>query len=52
MAGKTDMLVGRWHGAFIHLPLQKVTCGRRKVDPNSELWHAVLESTGQPARWG
>jgi 6-phosphofructokinase 1 len=52
MAGKTDMLVGRWHGAFIHLPLQRVTCGRRKVDPNSELWHAVLESTGQPARWG
>lgn len=52
MAGKTDMLVGRWHGAFIHLPLQMVTHGRRKVDPNSELWHAVLESTGQPARWG
>ncbi len=51
MAGKTDMLVGRWHGAFVHLPLEMVTRGRRKVDPNSELWHAVLESTGQPARW-
>ena len=22
----------------------------RKVDPASELWHSVLESTGQPAR--
>lgn len=51
MAGKTDMLVGRWHGAFVHLPLAMVTRGRRKVDPNGELWHAVLESTGQPARW-
>jgi 6-phosphofructokinase 1 len=51
MAGKTNMLVGRWHGAFVHLPLEMVTRGRRKVDPNSELWHAVLESTGQPARW-
>jgi len=51
MAGKTDMLVGRWHGAFVHLPLNMVTHGRRKVDPKSELWHAVLESTGQPARW-
>lgn len=50
MAGKTSMLVGRWHNAFVHLPLDMVTHGRRKVDSNSELWHAVLESTGQPAR--
>jgi 6-phosphofructokinase 1 len=50
MAGKTGMLVGRWHGAFIHLPITLATQGRRKVDPQSELWHAVLESTGQPAR--
>ncbi len=49
MAGKTGMLVGRWHGAFVHLPLELVTEGRRKVDPSSELWHSVLESTGQPA---
>jgi 6-phosphofructokinase 1 len=44
------MLVGRWHGTFVHLPLDLVTGGRRKVDPSSELWHAVLETTGQPAR--
>lgn len=50
MAGKTAMLVGRWHGAFVHLPIALATRGRRKVDPQSELWHSVLESTGQPAR--
>jgi 6-phosphofructokinase 1 len=50
MAGKTDLLVGRWHGAFVHLPIRLATMGRRKVDPKSELWHSVLESTGQPAR--
>jgi 6-phosphofructokinase 1 len=50
MAGKTAMLVGRWHGAFVHLPIALATQGRRKVDPHSELWHSVLESTGQPAR--
>jgi 6-phosphofructokinase 1 len=50
MAGKTAMLVGRWHCAFVHLPISLATHGRRKVDPKSELWHAVLESTGQPAR--
>ena len=48
MAGKTGMLVGRWHGTFIHLPLESVTKGRRKVDPAGELWHSVLENTGQP----
>ena len=48
MAGKTAMLVGRWHGSFIHLPLGLVTEGRRKVDPAGELWHSVLENTGQP----
>jgi 6-phosphofructokinase 1 len=50
MAGKTGMLVGRWHCSFVHLPIGLATHGRRKVDPNGELWHAVLESTGQPAR--
>ncbi len=50
MAGKTNMLVGRWHGAFVHLPITLATTGRRKVDAHSELWHAVLESTGQPIR--
>lgn len=48
IAGKTQMLVGRWHGSFVHLPLDMVTHGRRKVDPKKELWHSVLESTGQP----
>ena len=48
MAGKTGMLVGRWHGTFIHLPLESATRGRRKVDPAGELWHSVLENTGQP----
>ncbi len=49
MAGKTNMLVGRWHGSFVHLPLELVIHGRRKVDPTQELWHSVLECTGQPS---
>jgi 6-phosphofructokinase 1 len=50
MAGKTNMVIGRWHGTFIHLPLHLVTHGRRKIDPHGELWHSVLEKTGQPGR--
>ncbi len=50
MAGKTGMVVGRWHGTFVHLPIALVTQGRRKLDAKSELWHSVLESTGQPTQ--
>ncbi len=49
MAGKTGMLVGCWHGAFVHLPLELITHGRRKVNPREDLWLAVLAATGQPA---
>ena len=52
MAGKTAMLVGRWHGSFVHLPIALATQGRAKINPNGDLWHAVLENTGQPAMLG
>lgn len=48
MAGKTEMLVGRIHGRQIHVPVQAVTSGRKRLDPESSLWRAVLQSTGQP----
>lgn len=50
MAGKTNMLVGRRHGTFVHVPIELVIKQRRKVESNSNLWHSVLDCTGQPAR--
>ena len=50
MAGKTGMVVARWHQRFVHLPMKVVTRGRKKVDPNGDLWRSVVEATGQPAR--
>jgi 6-phosphofructokinase 1 len=50
MAGKTGILVARWHGHFVHLPIPLATSGRKRVDPQGDLWQSVLESTGQPAR--
>lgn len=47
MGGRTNMLIGRWHGSFVHIPFELVIKGRRKVDPAGDLWQAVLESTGQ-----
>jgi 6-phosphofructokinase 1 len=51
MGGKTNMVVGRWHGHFVNLPMQVVTIRRRKVNPQGDLWLSVLESTGQPAEF-
>jgi len=48
MAGKTNMLVGRWHDTFVHIPLSLVICNRRKIDPKGDIWRSVLETTGQP----
>jgi 6-phosphofructokinase 1 len=48
MAGRTAMVVGRWHGRFVHLPISLATGSRNQVDPNGDLWMSVLEATGQP----
>jgi len=47
MSGKTGMLVGRFRGEYVHLPLQTVMSGK-KVDPAGNIWMRVIESTGQP----
>lgn len=51
MAGKTGLVVARWHSAYIHLPIGVATSARRYVDPGKDVWLSVLESTGQPARF-
>ncbi len=47
MAGKTEMIVARWHQRFVHTPITAVVAQQRRVTPNGEIWHSVLESTGQ-----
>jgi 6-phosphofructokinase 1 len=51
MAGRTAMVVGRWHGRFVHLPISLATGSRSQVDPDGDLWMSVLEATGQPPRF-
>jgi 6-phosphofructokinase 1 len=52
MAGNTELLIGRWHGRFVHVPMPLATRFRKQVDPSSDLWMSVIESTGQPVSWG
>ncbi len=47
MAGRTDMVVAKLQDRYVHLPLELVTRTRRKLNIYSDLWRAVLESTGQ-----
>jgi 6-phosphofructokinase 1 len=52
MAGRTEMVVGRWRRRFVHLPIPVAVSRRNQVDPGGDLWMAVLETTGQPPRFG
>ncbi len=35
MAGKTGIVVGRWHSTYVHLPISLVTSARKQVDPKA-----------------
>jgi len=48
MSGKTNIVIGYHAGQFIHLPIDLAISKRKTIDPESELWLSVLETTGQP----
>ena len=48
MAGKTDLVIGRWHRIFTHVPLPASIGQKKRIDPDEALWLAVTETTGQP----
>jgi 6-phosphofructokinase 1 len=52
MAGNTNMLIGRWHGRFVHVPMALATRESRRVNPEGDLWMSVIENTGQPRTFG
>ncbi|MEX2140607.1 MAG: ATP-dependent 6-phosphofructokinase [Pirellulales bacterium] len=52
MCGRTELLIGRWHGRFVHIPMPMAIQRRHVIDPDGDLWMSVLESTGQPWRIG
>lgn len=48
MSGKTDIVIGYYNSEFIHLPIDIAISKRKQIDPESELWLSILETTGQP----
>lgn len=47
MAGKTQLLIGRWNEHFVHVPMSASANKRKHVDIDGKLWRGVLEATGQ-----
>jgi len=51
MAGKTGLVISFLNGQFVHVPIDMIAAGGKKVELDDELWRAVLASTGQPLRF-
>jgi 6-phosphofructokinase 1 len=49
MAGKTGLVISYLNGQFVHVPIDMIVSGGKRVNLEGELWRAVLSSTGQPA---
>jgi 6-phosphofructokinase 1 len=47
MSGKTALLVSRWHGHYVHIPIKAAVGQCKELELDSPLWRSVLESTGQ-----
>jgi len=47
MAGKTELIIGNWNNAFVHIPLSASAGKRKQVNPLGKLWLSVLQATGQ-----
>jgi 6-phosphofructokinase 1 len=49
MAGKTGLIIGLVSGKLVHVPIDLLDTVQKRVEPEKELWQAVLAATGQPA---
>lgn len=47
MSGRTNMVISDWSQYFTHVPMELATMGRKKVDPNADLWQTVMTATGR-----
>ncbi|OGV47584.1 MAG: hypothetical protein A2017_11330 [Lentisphaerae bacterium GWF2_44_16] len=50
MSGKTDMMIGYWHGTFVNIPFGAIG-SKKRMTGDCKLWMAVLSSTEQPIDW-
>ncbi len=51
MAGKTGVVIGYLHDRFIHVPIDLLVSRKKQLDPEGQVWSAVLAATGQSERF-
>jgi 6-phosphofructokinase 1 len=51
MAGKTGLVIGFLHEKFIHVPVDLLAKQKKRLEPDSPGWRAVIAATGQPERF-
>jgi 6-phosphofructokinase 1 len=52
MAGRTGFVVGYWNAQFTILPIPMAVHKRKRISTEGELWSNVVETTGQPKKFG
>ncbi|MFC1484718.1 ATP-dependent 6-phosphofructokinase, partial [Candidatus Neomarinimicrobiota bacterium] len=40
MSGRTRTIMGRWNARFVHLPMDIIESGRKRIDTNEALWQS------------
>jgi 6-phosphofructokinase 1 len=48
MAGRTDVMMGWWNQAIVHVPISTAIAEKKRMPLDSDLWNSVLATTGQP----
>jgi 6-phosphofructokinase 1 len=52
LAGRTDLMIGFRNNTYIHVPIPMAVERKRRVNPEGDLWCAVVSATGQAPRFG
>jgi 6-phosphofructokinase 1 len=52
LAGRTDLMIGFRNNTYIHVPIPMAVERKRRVNPEGDLWSAVVSATGQAPRFG
>jgi 6-phosphofructokinase 1 len=51
MAGKNRSGNGMLAWNYVHVPIGLAVAGRKQVDPKGDLWHSLIEATGQSPKF-
>lgn len=48
MAGRAELLIGRWAGTHVHVPFKLIKGRSKHLDLDGPVWRSLLDATGQP----